>query len=215
MSALIVIAKAPAPGRAKTRLTPPCTPAEATSLAHAALADTLAAVRRTPVRRRVVALDGPPGAWLGGGFEVVAQRGESFGARLAAAFEDVGGPALLIAMDTPQVTPALLSRALAALERDDAVLGPTPDGGYWAIGLRTATPGAFDGVPMSTADTRTAQERRLREIGLRARRLPELTDVDDIASARAVAAVAPKTRFAAVLRRLAVTTGSTSTLGEG
>ena len=56
--ALVVIAKAPAPGRSKTRLCPPCTADEAAQLAAAALEDTLAAVGATPARRYVLALDG-------------------------------------------------------------------------------------------------------------------------------------------------------------
>ena len=66
---LAVIAKAPVAGRVKTRLCPPCTPEEAAALAEAALRDTLAAMAaaapRAAWRRRVVVLDGAPGAWLG------------------------------------------------------------------------------------------------------------------------------------------------------
>ncbi|MYV54803.1 glycosyltransferase, partial [Streptomyces sp. SID3212] len=58
------MAKAPVPGRVKTRLTPPFRPEEAAALAEAALCDTLDAVLAAPVRRRVLVLDGAPGAWL-------------------------------------------------------------------------------------------------------------------------------------------------------
>jgi rSAM/selenodomain-associated transferase 1 len=201
VSTLVVIAKAPRPGRSKTRLCPPCTPRQAATLARAALADTLDAVRATPAVRHVLVLDGEPGDWLPSGFEVVAQRGGGLDERLANAFEDVGGPALLIGMDTPQVTPLDLSAGLTALERlgVDAVLGPAPDGGYWAIGLREADPRAFLGVPMSTASTCGAQRARLTSLGLRVRALPPLRDVDRIADARAVAALAPAGRFARAL----------------
>lgn len=101
---LLVVAKAPRAGRSKTRLCPPCTPEEAAWLAEAALADTLAAVAATPVRRRVLVLSGELGPWLPGGFEVLAQRGDGFDEPLAAAFVDAGTPALLVGMDTPQVT---------------------------------------------------------------------------------------------------------------
>ena len=199
--ALVVIAKAPVAGRSKTRLTPPCTPNQAAAVAEAALADTLAAVAATPAPRRVVVLDGEPGAWLPAGFEVVAQRGAGLDERLASAFADVGGCALLIGMDTPQVTPALLQAGAAALVRDgvDAVLGPAGDGGYWAIGLREPDAALFAGVPMSEATTGAAQRARLEAAGLRVAELPELRDVDTIADARAVAALAPEGRFARVL----------------
>lgn len=198
---LIVIAKAPRAGRSKTRLCPPCTPVEAAGLAEAALADTLDALRGAGTDRRVVALEGEPGAWLPAGMELTAQRGHGLGERLAAAFEDAGGPAFLVAMDTPQVTAALLDHALERLSAPgvDAVLGPTRDGGYWGIGLSRPDPAVFDGVPMSSAATCSAQLARLAELGLATATLRELTDVDTIEDARAVARAAPDTRFARAL----------------
>lgn len=201
-AALIVIAKAPVPGRSKTRLCPPCSPAQAAALAEAALRDTLAAVAATPAARRVVALAGEPGPWLPNGFEVIAQRGDGLAARLAAAFEDVGGPSLLVAMDTPQLTPSLLGAGLARMERDgfDAALGATLDGGYWGIGLRRPDRATFDGVPMSTSSTGAAQLARLNGLGLRVAELEPLRDVDTIADAHEVARAAPQSHFAAALR---------------
>src|SRR5713101_2273112 len=99
---IVVLAKSPVPGRVKTRLCPPCTHHEAAALATAALEDTLDAVDATRAARRVVALDGPPGPWLREAFEVVAQAPGALGARLAAATTTVGGPVLVIGMDTPQ-----------------------------------------------------------------------------------------------------------------
>ncbi len=200
MTALAVIAKAPVAGQSKTRLTPPCTPVQAAALAAAALADTLAAVLATAASRRVLVLDGAPGPWLGiPGLEVIAQRGAGLAERLAAAFEDIGEPALVVGMDTPQLTPQLLADALAQLERAGAVLGAAPDGGYWAIGLRAADARVFAGVPMSDPRTCAVQRGRLRALGLRTHELPEMRDVDDIQDARAVAALAPTARFARTL----------------
>jgi uncharacterized protein len=203
--ALVVLAKAPEPGRVKTRLCPPCTPADAAALARAALLDTLAAVAATDVRRRVLVLDSEPGPLLPCGFAHITQRGGGLDARLAAAFDDVGGPAVLVGMDTPQVTPALLRRAAAALVGDgpDAVLGPALDGGYWAIGLRRADRRVFHGVPMSTGFTARAQLARLRSLGLSVGRLPRLRDVDVYADAFAVASEAPASLFARTLTTLA------------
>ena len=203
MSSLLVIAKAPVPGRVKTRLCPPCSPAEAAELAAAALADTLAAgARSRRARRRVLVLDGDPGGWIPHGFDVVPQRGDGLAERLAAAFADACGPAFLIGMDTPQVTPALIDAGLAALERADAVLGVALDGGYWGIGLRRPDPAAFRGVPMSEPTTAAVQRARLAELHLCTAVLPPLRDVDSIADARAVAAEAPAGRFAHVLSAL-------------
>lgn len=199
---MVVIAKAPAAGRSKTRLCPPCTHSEAARLAEAALRDTLASVAAAHAERRVLVLDGEPGAWLLPGFEVLPQRGRGLDERLAAAFEDVGGPALLVGMDTPQLGPELIERSARLLLDADAVIGLASDGGYWAIGLRRADPRVFLSVPMSSEHTGSAQLERLRELDLDTRALPELRDVDTIDDARAVAAAAPRTRFARVLSEL-------------
>jgi glycosyltransferase A (GT-A) superfamily protein (DUF2064 family) len=82
---VLVIAKAPVPGRVKTRLCPPCTPDEAAALARAALEDTLEAAAGAGAERRVLVLEGQPGPWLPAGWDIVAQRGNGLAERLAAA----------------------------------------------------------------------------------------------------------------------------------
>jgi rSAM/selenodomain-associated transferase 1 len=199
--ALVVLAKEPLPGRAKTRLSPPYTPAQAAQLAGASLLDTLDVVARTPAARRVLVFDGDGRRWRPPGFELVAQRGAGLGERLGAAFEAVQAPALLVGMDTPQLTTGLLLEGMRALADPavDAVLGPALDGGYWAVGFRRSVPGAFVGVPMSSAFTFERQCERLRDLGLRIREQQPLRDVDTVEDARAVAAAAPHTRFARAL----------------
>nr|WP_303714019.1 DUF2064 domain-containing protein [Kutzneria buriramensis]WKX13412.1 DUF2064 domain-containing protein [Kutzneria buriramensis] len=199
---VLVIAKEPRPGRVKTRLTPPFTPHEAAALAEAALTDTLDTVARTPARRRVLVLEGMPGPWLPPGFEVVRQCAGGLDERLAAAFADCDGPALLIGMDTPQVTPELLTVDFADC---DAYFGPAEDGGFWALGLAEPDPALLRGVPMSTPQTGAAQRARLD--GLRVRDLPPLRDVDTAHDADLVAKSAPGGRFAAQLARLTTAEG--------
>ena len=172
---LLVIAKQPVPGRVKTRLVPPCTHEQAAALAEAALADTLRTVLMAPAGRRVLVLDGEPGPWLPPGFDIVPQCGGPLDERLAAAFAAVRGPALLIGMDTPQVTPGLLAVDWRAA---DAVFGPAADGGFWALGLREPDPALLRGVPMSTSATGAIQRARLVAAGLRVAELPQLRDVD-------------------------------------
>ena len=198
---LLVIAKQPVPGRVKTRLVPPCTHEQAAALAEAALADTLRTVLTVPARRRVLVLDGEPGPWLPPGFDIVPQCGGPLDERLAAAFAAVRGPALLIGMDTPQVTPGLLAVDWRAA---DAVFGPAADGGFWALGLREPDPALLRGVPMSTSATGAIQRARLVAAGLRVAELPQLRDVDTAADALAVARMAPRSRFAARARELAL-----------
>jgi rSAM/selenodomain-associated transferase 1 len=198
--ALLVIAKEPLPGRAKTRLCPPCTPTEAACLAAAALEDTLAAVAATPASRRVLVFEGDGERWCPPGFELILQRGGGLAERIAAAFEDAGAPALLVGMDTPQLTPELLTTGMRKLGEADAVLGPAPDGGYWSIGLTRPDSRVFNRIPMSQDTTCAAQRARIKELGLSLHELPWLRDVDTIVDARAVARQAPGSRFAAALR---------------
>ena len=205
---IMVIAKEPVPGRVKTRLTPPYTPAEAAELAEAALADTLAAVAAAGVTRRVLALAGTPGRWLPDGFDVIGQRGGGLDERIAWALADARAtcpdPLVLIGMDTPQVTPALLAQAAEPLASGaaDATFGLAEDGGFWLLGLREIDPALVLGVPMSRSDTGSRQLARLHEAGLRVRLLPELADVDTAAEAARIAAATPGSRFAACVQAL-------------
>ncbi len=204
---LVVLAKAPVAGRSKTRLCPPLTPDEAAQVARAALLDTLDVVAALDVRRRVLVLDGDPTGLVPSGFEVVPQVTGGLDVRLAGAFDAVdparSGPALLIGMDTPQVTPALLVASAEALLEHDAVLGHAHDGGWWALGLHAADPEVFLGVPMSADDTGAHQERRLRERGLVPHLLPELRDIDHVDDLAAVAALMPAdSRLPALVERL-------------
>lgn len=199
------MAKAPVPGEVKTRLTPPFTSMQAAALAQAALLDTLDAVRGSAAARRVLALAGKPGEWLGDGFDVVAQRGATFNERLANAWDDAGAPGLQIGMDTPQVSAALLDDCLARLGRGpDAVLGLATDGGWWAIGFSHPVPTAFHGVEMSRDDTGDRQLHRLRALGLRVELLPELRDVDVVTDLKVIAKDHPSLRVARAAARFGI-----------
>lgn len=210
---LLVVAKSPEPGLAKTRLTPVVSEQVAAEIAAASLLDTLAAVY-------VVSDVAACVAWTGAldravrstevadalaRVTVVPQRGEGLGARLAGAHADVaeafpGTPVLQIGMDTPQVTSSLLAGAVAPLHRPggpDAVLGPAADGGWWALGLRDPCAAELvRTVPMSRGDTGALTLRALRSADLRVEALPELVDVDTMDDAELVAAEIPFSRFA-------------------
>ncbi len=199
---LLVLAKAPVPGRVKTRLCPPCTPEEAAALAAAALADTLDAAIASAADRVVLGLEGEPGTWCPAGVEVVPQGTGALGERLDTLWSHARGPALQIGMDTPQVTAALLDSAMATVAKEGAALGPAVDGGWWALGLPHAIRGCFDGVEPSRSDTGAQQRARLGELGWSPAALPVLRDVDVWEDARVVAAQAPRTRFARSVRSL-------------
>lgn len=218
--AVLVLAKAPVPGRVKTRLSPPLSSVAAAHLAAAALLDSLDAARGVPAGVAVAVLTGV----LDRAVErdalhaalrhtaVLPQRGDTLGARIAAAHADAaaalpGRRTLQIGMDTPQVDTALLteSDAVLASRGVDAVLGPATDGGWWALGLRRpADAELVVDVPTSRADTGERTLAALRAAGLRVALLPEVADVDTHADAVAAAAAAPHTRFAAAFRAVTV-----------
>ncbi|MFI6064430.1 DUF2064 domain-containing protein [Micromonospora sp. NPDC051227] len=210
MNVLLLVAKAPVPGQAKTRLCPPADPTQAARIAAASLLDTLAAVRATASAIPVLAhagrfADAEFGAELTAalaGWHLLPQRGGTFADRLANAHADSaaafpGRPVLQIGMDTPQIRPAVLTSALDRLAEHEAVFGPALDGGWWALGLRDPRyASALRDVPMSTDDTGRRTLAALRGHGVQPAILPVLRDVDDWSSALAVGADLPGTRFA-------------------
>lgn len=214
-AALLVVAKAPEPGRAKTRLAPTIGELAAADIAAASLLDTLDALGRVPGAATFVAWTGDIGGAVRGaeisaalaGTTVLPQVGDGLGERLADAHARVGarapGPVFQIGMDTPQITPELVAECTREL-RDpggpDAALGPADDGGWWALGLRDpGTAGALRSVPMSRPDTGELTGAALRDSGLRVRGIRSLSDVDTIEDAMRVAADVPGSRFAAAV----------------
>jgi uncharacterized protein len=209
MTVVVIIAKECLPGRVKTRLSPPFSPADAAQLAAASLDDTLATVASLPASQRVLYFDGehPPAAALDAGFEVLPQVDGELDERLAHLFEVLAEPALLVGMDTPQLRAADVGAALRSFARGtaddvDCWLGPAADGGFWALGMREPRGDLIRGVPMSRDDTGALQRRRLEDAGLSVGSLPMLTDVDTVAEASVVAEATPDTRFAREFRRL-------------
>lgn len=209
---LLVVAKAPEPGRAKTRLAATVGDRVAAEIAAAALLDTLDAVAAAPVAARVVALTGDLAGAANvaeirqrlASFTVIAQRGEDFAARLANAHADAadGLPVLQIGMDTPQVSADLLGGCARRLLEAPAVLGPAHDGGWWVLGVgEPAMAQCLRTVPMSVPDTGELTLKALRDDGIDVVTVQTLADVDvvdDVAVVRG--ACAPGSRFARVTR---------------
>ena len=165
---MLVVAKAPVPGQAKTRLAASVGDQAAADIAAAALLDTLDAVAAAPVAARVVALTGeldaassrrrnPARAWPISPWS--PQRGADFAERLANAHIDAaaaagGLPVLQIGMDTPQVTAELIGECARELLAADAVLGLARDGGWWVLGVtEAAMADCLRAIPMSRSDT--------------------------------------------------------------
>ena len=211
----LVVAKAPVPGLAKTRLAAALGDQMAANIAAAALLDTLETVAETPFAARVVAITGDLGMACHADairdrlseFIVIEQRGDDFAERLANAHADAaqaGGsmPVLQIGMDTPQVTAELLARSANALLDAHAVLGLACDGGWWLLGVADpATAECLRQVPMSQPDTGALTHQALLRTGSPVELLEEIPDVDTAADIAVVrAACRSSGRFARVTR---------------
>ena len=210
---VLVVAKAPVPGQAKTRLAAGVGAQVAADIAAAALLDTLDAVAAAQVQARVVALTGDLDDASAGGeirtrvadFTVLPQRGADFAERLANAHVDAaaaagGLPVLQIGMDTPQVTGELIGECAEELLRKDAVLGLARDGGWWVLGVaEAAMADCLRAVPMSRPDTGAVTLAALRDTGLQVSLVPTLADVDTVDDIDVVRrACPPGGRFARV-----------------
>ncbi|BBZ45946.1 TIGR04282 family arsenosugar biosynthesis glycosyltransferase [Mycobacterium parmense] len=209
---LLVVAKAPEPGLAKTRLAATVGERVAADIAAAALLDTLDAVADAPVAARVVALTGDLGAAARAdeirgrleSFAVISQRGDGFADRLANAHADSanGHPVLQIGMDTPQVTADLLAGCARRLTGAPAVLGLADDGGWWVLGVRApAMADCLRTVPMSQPDTGELTLKALRDNGVEVAPAPRLADFDVVGDVAAVRdACSSDSRFARATR---------------
>ncbi len=203
----LVVAKAPHPGRVKTRLGAAVGLRVAAEVAAAALLDTLVACRAAAgVERCHLALSGdltdaPRESDLRDaltGWTVRQQRGTGLAERLIHAHDDLGtGPVVQIGMDTPQVDGALLSGVADRLDTHDGVLGPAVDGGWWALGLRDPSRARLlsdvrMSLPTTGRDTRAALE----SVGLTVAEAALLRDVDTASDADLVVAEVPESAFA-------------------
>lgn len=197
--AALIMAKAPRPGRVKTRLHPLLGPAGSARL-QAELIRRTAALTRGRRLGTFVAFD-PPDAraelelLVPDGVRLLPQRGADLGERVAAAAGDVlsgrAGPLPVIGTGAPTLTPALLDRAAAALrEPADAVLGPALDGGYYLIGLHRPQPDLFALDPGLWGGDRVlaATLAAAHAAGLTVRLLPRVRDLDTPEDAAALLA---------------------------
>jgi uncharacterized protein len=196
--ALAVMAKAPRPGKVKTRLAPPLTLEQSAALNICFLRDTAANIASvegasglicyTPIGDEE-AFDG----LLPDTFSLIPQRGDSFGERLLCAAQDIlacgFGAVCLIDSDSPTLPHSALQAAVHTLaqEGDCVVIGGSDDGGYYLIGLKQAHAAVFDRISWSTASVYRETLERAAEAGLTLVELPLWYDVDDGATLRVLA----------------------------
>lgn len=186
--AVVIMAKVPSPGQVKTRLCPPLTPPQAAALARAFVFDKIAQVRTLTDARPALAYTPASGDDYFGevapDFTLIAQQGPDLSARLIHTVEyflglgDTG--VMAIDSDTPTLPTAYLQQAITLLAQPevDVVLGPSEDGGYYLIGMRTLHRELFEAMPWSTAEVFPETMRRATALGLHVAQLPVWFDVD-------------------------------------
>ncbi len=183
--AIAILAKAPLPGLAKTRLVP-------TLGAEGAAALQARLIERTVETARAASI-GPITLWAAPdqdhpafqtlaapfGVKLARQPDGDLGNRMLTALEAAHGPGLVIGTDCPALQPAHLRSAAEALAAHvDAVVIPVEDGGYALIGMREPQPALFADMPWSTAGVMAETRRRLTQLSLSWREPARLWDVD-------------------------------------
>jgi rSAM/selenodomain-associated transferase 1 len=185
---IVVFAKAPVAGLAKTRLIPALGARGAAALAARMLAHTLEQALLASVGRVELCATPAPGAgaWQGVGVPAgvawSAQGEGDLGARMARAAHRVtatGEAVLLIGTDCPALDAAWLRAAAEALRTADAVIGPTADGGYALLGLHCFDARVFADIAWSSAEVAGVTLERLDGLGWSVARLPVLHDIDE------------------------------------
>lgn len=196
METLLVFVKNPEPGQVKTRLAKGVGEETAASLYRAFLEDTVSIAKHWKddtagydPNRRVVLMTSPAptSPFLNEladrcGARVVEQTGEGLGERLqnafSAAFAGGARSVCAIGSDAPSLPPRLISDAFRALLWEDAVIGPTFDGGYWLIGLQQMEASLFDDISWSTDAVFAQTVAKLQESSTSIHLLPYWHDVD-------------------------------------
>jgi uncharacterized protein len=184
MTRIIVFAKAPLPGKVKTRLIPALGEEGAARLAHQMLFDTCREALLARCGSVELCFGGDPD-WKGGlpgGVELTDQGEGDLGERLARAAQRVigGGENLLfIGTDCPALDARRLNAACRALERNDAVIHPTLDGGYAALGLTRFDPSLFEGLEWSTPSVARDTMNKIAALGWSLKVSETLRDIDE------------------------------------
>lgn len=199
----VVLAKAPLPGQAKTRLAPALGADGAARLASLLLHDALARVQAAcaapggagPQSAELCSAPGPghadwvaelphgphPGQphwfWTDQGDGDLGQRMGRASQRVTAS----GRAVLLVGTDCPGLSAAQLRQAADQLQHHDAVMLPAADGGYVLLGLRRYVPELFEHMPWSTAQVARLTRDRLRALDLSLWQGPMLQDIDELA----------------------------------
>ncbi|HTV58807.1 MAG TPA: TIGR04282 family arsenosugar biosynthesis glycosyltransferase [Verrucomicrobiae bacterium] len=183
---LVIMAKAPRPGRVKTRLTQSLPVEAVTDLYRCLLDDTMALVQSLGSVRAAIMCPAPDVEELAqftrGALEIVPQKGEGLAAGLTSVFARFashdGQRVVAFNSDSPHLPPSVLESAFDALANHDVVVGPTFDGGYYLVGAKAAHPALFDGDRMGTQSALDVLLARARGLQLSAGFTDPFYDID-------------------------------------
>lgn len=185
---LLLFAKAPLPGQAKTRLSPPLTAEEAATMAEAFLLDTLEMIETIKLNAEKIIYYTPKTAadyfspLRSGNWQIKPQQGRSLKMKITNAFRiEVGNtnqPVIIIGSDSPTLPPQYLEEALIKLRSTDLVVGPALDGGFYLIGMNKFYPELLKPVILSKPESCDKLLESAARIGLTFKKLPEWYDLD-------------------------------------
>ena len=179
---ICVFAKPPVPGRVKTRLAASIGAGLAAEFAEAMLCDVWETLRSVEgVRPVLAAAEEGHFPELLTGSEIWMQGEGDLGQRMERIFQrglKTATATLVVGSDAPQLRVTHICDALAQLNRQDAAIGPCPDGGYYLLGLKRCPAGLLAGLPWSTSDARCETEERLRANGFSIGTIDCVADLD-------------------------------------
>lgn len=188
---VIVFIKYPEKGKVKSRLGKVIGDEKACRLYRNFVLDILETVNGiAPGECAVIVCFHPPHAaqeiknWLGETYAYMPQRGSDLGEKMKNAFLDAFAEgfttALLMGSDIPDLPGTIIAEGFAALEENDVVLGPTPDGGYYLIGFTIGNfpPGVFTEIDWSAGEVFKRTLEKLNSAHCCIHVLPTWTDID-------------------------------------
>ena len=180
---LCIFAKPPVPGKVKTRLIPHLSAQQAALMAEAFLEDVACVCSKIKDTQTVIATVGawPPELRRPKNLEIWQQQGLDLGQRMESILlRGLRQAPVVLALgaDAPLISVDILEEALEKLKENQAVIGPSEDGGYYLLGLTRLEPGLLDNLPWSQTHTRQATEQRLLSHGYTLAQTSTLFDID-------------------------------------
>ena len=186
---LVVMAKAPLPGRVKTRLCPPLSASQAAAVYDCFLQDRLREMGDLSGCDRAIAYTPEAAAlrfraYAAQSFDLFPQQGLDLGERMHNIFVDSCregyGAVVVIGSDSPDLPKSIVQQAFERLSSGmtDVVFGPATDGGYYLVGMKETHPELFANVPWSTEKVLSTSLGIARALGIKTSLLPAWSDID-------------------------------------